>query len=122
MKKVIEGYDVRLGAKLGVITIRGRKFIPTINEAGEIKGAAPNWKKTKELWDSDPVAKAQKRLVYCFNEHSDGITYKLHWFKKNVIIKNKDMYGLSFARDNRRAVNTAIYEGKEYAVITPKEV
>lgn len=119
MKKVFDGYDVRLGAKLGVIGIRGRKVIPTIDENGDIKGIAPNWGETKKLHAKDPEAKAKGIKVYCFNEHTNGIRYKFFWAKRGVIIVNKTYYGLTFSRWNRRELNRLVTEeNKEYLVIT----
>lgn len=129
MQKVFDGLDVRLPSKLGIIGIRGKKSRAFINDKGEIKGVAPNWGKTKELWKAEAsnrgisfeeyvstVPKSERQLVYCFNEHSDGIIYRLVWYKKNVIIKNKSFYGLTFSRKNRRTSSALFKSGKEYLV------
>lgn len=116
MSKVFEGYEVRL-PRIGTVSIVGNKIKPRIGEDGEIKGLAPNWAETKKLWDKNPTAKANKQLVYCFNEHTNGIRYKLLWAKKGVIIQNKKVYTLKFSRANKRKVNKLANEGKEYYVI-----
>jgi hypothetical protein len=117
MQKVFEGHDIRLGAKLGTIGIRGRKVKPMIGVDGKIIGVIPSWSKTKQLWDSDPVAKEKKTLVYCFNEHTDGVRYKIGWYKKNVVVKNKVYYSLRFTKGNKRSVWKLANEGKEYLVM-----
>ena len=130
MKKVFEGNDVRLGAKLGIIGIRGKKVMPTIGWDGKVKGVAPSWGKTKAKWVEEAkamgitfeeflekVPKKDRKLVFCFNEHTEYIRYRIVWYKRNVIVNNKTFYGLTFNRVNRRTLWNLINEGKEYLVI-----
>lgn len=130
LKKIFEGNDVRLGARLGIIGIRGKKIIPVLNKEGKIKGVAPSWGKTKLKWIEEAksmgltfeeylkvVPKENRKLVYCFNEHTEYIRYRIVWYKKNVVVKNKIFYGLTFNRVNRRTLWNLINEGKEYFVI-----
>lgn len=117
MIKLLDGHDVILPARLGILGIRGSKVKPRIDENGEVKGLAPNWKETKELWDSNPEAKEKKELVYCFNEHTNGYRYKLVWFKKNYIFVNKNVYSFKLSRENKRDMMRKIKEGKEYITI-----
>lgn len=117
VKKIFEGHDIRLGAKLGIVGIRGKKIKPTVDKNGKIRGIAPSWGKTFKLWNSDPVAKEKRQMIYCFNEHSDGIKYRIVWYKKSVIVKNKIYYGLTFTDDNRKMLWKLANEGKEYLVI-----
>lgn len=117
MSKVFEGFEVKL-PRIGTISIVGRKVKPKLDEEGNIKGLAPNWAKTKQLWDSNPEAKAKKELVYCFNEHSNGIKYNFKWGKGNVLIVNKMLYSLRLSRDNKRTLNRLITEeNREYIVL-----
>lgn len=116
MGKVFEGSEVKLPARLGSFKIVGTKVKPRIGEDGEIKGLAPNWPETKKLWEKDPEAKARKQLVYCFNEHTNGIKYKLAWAKKNVNIKNKTVYSFKLSRANKRKIHELAKKGKEYIV------
>lgn len=116
MSKIFEGFEVKLPARLGAFKIVGTKVKPRIGEDGEIKGLAPNWPETKKLWDRDPEAKERKQLVYCFNEHTNGIKYKLVWSKKNVNIKNKTVYSFKLSRANKRKINELAKKGKEYIV------
>lgn len=117
MSKVFEGHEVKLPARLGSFYIRGRKVKPKLNEDGNIVGLAPNWGETNKLWESNPQAKADKTLVYCFNEHSDGIRYKIIWSKMNVNVKNKTLYSIRFSRENKREVVKQIKQNKEYITI-----
>lgn len=116
IQKLLAAYDVRLYGKLGIIGIRGKKVKPRIGEDGEIKGAMISWGKTFQLWKTNPEAKANKQVIYCLNEHSDGIRYKLVWHKRNVTIKNKLIYSLRFARPVKRELYRRIHAGQEYLV------
>ena len=115
--KAFEGHDIVLPARLGYIGIRGSKIKPRIDNEGNVKGLAPNWRETKELWNRNPEAKERKELVYCFNEHTNGYRYKLVWFKKNYIFINKNIYSFKLSRENKRTMMKMINKGKEYITI-----
>ena len=117
IKKMFEGYEVKMFSRLGSLQIVGRKVRPRVDEQGNVKGLAPNWAETKKLWDNDPKAKEEKQLVYCFNENTMGIRYKCLWSKKNVNTKNKGIYSFRLVRANKRKINQLANEGKEYLVI-----
>lgn len=120
VRKVFEGNDVKLstGDSLGTIAIRGDKVKPKIDENGNVKGVAISWGRTNKLWSENPEAKAKKQLVYCLNEHSNGIKYKFVWIKQDMRLHNKTYYSLSLSRKNRRTLSKLINEGKEYLVNT----
>lgn len=114
VQKIHDGKDIKLPCELGTLGIRGRKIKPKLDEKGEIVGLAPDWVKTKALWARNPKAKEEKRLVYHFNEHSNGFRYKLVWFKKGVKFKHKSVYSFKFSRKNKRMINALVKQGKEY--------
>lgn len=115
MDKVIEGHEVTLPSKMGTISIIGSKRTLRFNEEG--KPILPiDWKKTKQLWDRNPQAKEDKKLVYCTNEATSGVVYKFLWSKLRFSIENKTLYALRMTRDNKRAVHKAIKEGAEYYI------
>lgn len=118
--KLFEGYDIKLGARLGTIAIKGKKVTPVLDKDGNIKGIAPNWGATKKLQAENEEAKKNRTIVYCFNEHSNGIKYSFKWSKVNVVVVNKTFYTLILSRRNRRNLSKLIQEGKEYQVIPEK--
>lgn len=125
MKKVWEGNDVMLGAKLGRIGIRGEKVKPIIvkDKDGKetIRGVAPDWGATKKLQAIDPIAKQNKTIVYCFNEHSGGIKYDYCWWTGKLALVHKSFYGFTFSRTNRRTLVSMIKkERKEYLIRVKK--
>ena len=115
IQKVLEGEEVTMPARLGTLFIQGVKKKLKFNRDG-IPLLPPNWAKTKELWDKNPEAKATKKIVYCLNEETDGVVYKLHWSKNRVPIENKLYYNFILTRANKRAIHQSIKQGKEYLI------
>lgn len=113
-KVVQEGKEVTLPARLGTLLIQGERDNPKIDDEGNVTGLAISWGRTFKLWNSNPEAKAQKKLVYCTNEHTGGIRYSYLWRKKNVIILNKVLYSLILTRTNKRTASALMFKGKEY--------
>lgn len=116
IEKVLEGKEITLPCRLGTLSIIGRKQKIVVEEDGTIKGLAPDWVKTKELWEKDPQAKKEKKRIFHTNSNTEGIIYRYFWSKKNVIIENKNFYSLRLTRTNKREVNTLVNQGKQYRV------
>jgi hypothetical protein len=116
IKKLFSAFDIILPYRLGMLCIRGKKIEPIVTEEGDIRGIAPDWGKTRKLWREDPIAEANKTRIFCFNEHSNGIKYRILWLKRNAIFKNKTIYGLAVAKDNRRTFAKGVKDGAEYIV------
>ena len=115
--KVVAGEEVTMPAKLGTLFIQGVKKKLAFNKDG-VPMLPPNWGETKKLWDKNPEAKATKKIVYCLNEETNGVVYKLHWSKNRVPIENKLYYNFILTRDNKRAIHKKIKQGKEYIIKT----
>lgn len=115
MGYVFEGIEVSLPSRFGSIKIVGRKQKVSFDEEGNIKGLSPNWRRTKELWDSDPQAKLDKKLVYNTNENTNGVIYRFHWSKGLCTLKFKSIYSIVMTRANKRELFRLItQEQKEY--------
>ncbi len=113
-EKVLDGEEVTLPARMGSLSILGRKQKIRFDEEGNVQGLAPDWVKTKQLWENNSEAKANKKVVYHTNEHSSQIRYKFLWSKMNVLVTNKTLYALLMTRTNKRAVHEKIMNGTEY--------
>ena len=113
--KLLSTGEIILPDRLGRLSIFGKKVNVRI-EDGEIKGLAPDWVKTRQLWDSDEEAKNKKQLVYHFNEETNGIRYKFAWSKNRVLVSNKTLYNLRMTRSNKRELSRLVREGKEYLI------
>ncbi len=117
MQKVLDGEEIELPQKLGLLSIIGRKVKVRFNEDGTPRGLSPNWGKTKALWARDPIAKENKQRVFNLNQHTSGVRYRFHWSKLNVTVPHKTLYSLRLSRENKRAVNRLVVEeGKEYII------
>lgn len=114
LEKVLDGKEVTLPSRMGTLSILGKKQIVKFDEEGKIKGLAPDWVKTKQLWESNPEAKKAKKLLYHTNSHTDNVRYKFLWSKKNVLVENKTLYSLRLTRTNKRAVHQKILDGAQY--------
>ena len=114
--KLLSTGEIILPERLGRLSIFGKKVNVRI-EDGEIKGLAPDWVKTKQLWDLDEEAKNNKQLVYHFNEETNGIRYKFSWSKNRVLVSNKTLYNLRMTRSNKRELSKLVREGKEYLIV-----
>jgi len=113
--KLFHRGEVMLPERLGNIDIIGHK--PTVEIIdGEIKGLAPDWAKTKQLWDNDNEAKINKTLVYHFNEDTAGVRYRFRWSKNRVMVSNKTLYSIRMCRANKRALSALVKQGKEYLI------
>ena len=113
--KLLSTGEIILPERLGRLSIFGKKVNIRI-EDGEIKGLAPDWVKTKQLWDSDAEAKENKQLVYHFNEETNGIRYKFSWSKNRVLVSNKTLYNLRMTRSNKRELSRLVKNNKEYLI------
>ena len=114
--KLLSTGEIILPERLGRLSIFGKKVNVRI-EDGEIKGLAPDWVKTKQLWDSDEEAKNNKQLVYHFNEETNGIRYKFFWSKNRVLVSKKTLYNLRMTRSNKRELSKLVRGGKEYLIV-----
>lgn len=115
IQRLFDKGEISIPEKLGKLQVIGKKVKVRI-EDGVIKGLAPDWVKTKELWKQDPEAKDRKQLVYHFNEDSNGIRYKFHWSTNRVLVANKTLYSLRLTRTNKRDLSNKIKQGKEYLI------
>lgn len=120
MDRLLDGDTVQLPERLGTLEFSGIKVKPRLDEDGNIKGLSPDWKKTNELWNRCPECKEKKEFVYFFNEHSQGIRYKLRWSKKRVFVSNKEFYTFKLSFTNRKRFKDSILNGSEYLVETFK--
>lgn len=115
---LVQGETIKLPERLGLLSYIGRKTRPRL-EDGKIKGLAPDWKNTLQLWKEDPKAKEEKKILYLFNERTNGVRYKMVWSKRHVFLSNKDFYTFVLSRDNKRKFYSELLNGKEYYVQPP---
>lgn len=115
INRLFEKGQVSLPEKLGNLQIVGKKVKVKI-EDGQIKGLAPDWVKTKELWEKDTEAKKNKQLVYHFNEQTNGVRYRFFWSKNRILVSNKTLFNIKMTRTNKRTLSQLVKNGKEYLI------
>jgi len=100
-------YDFEIPYDLGMIGIR--KFKPKVglDINGNLINRLPvNPRATRELWDTNPEAKAKKVLIRYTNKHSNGYVFTIHYFKKyKAKFKNKTLYSFETVRDFKKQLN-----------------
>ncbi len=113
-KKVLQGDDVVLPAKMGEVFIRGTKRkVKSINGKFNLP---PNWKATKELREKDPAFAERKGVVYYTNEATGGVSYSFKWSKNRIPLLNKGLMSCRLTKGNKRAIKKAVDEGQEYLI------
>lgn len=115
IEKIVEGKTVTLPAKLGFMYIGGTKRKRLFNEEGKSL-LPPDWGRTNKLWNKNPEAKKKKIIIRHTNEHTGGVSYRLIWSKRNVPIPNKIYMSFRLTKANKKKINKAIKEGKEYII------
>lgn len=118
LSKVFDGEEITLPCRLGTLYIRGVKEKVRFDDNGKVVGLSVNWKKTKDLWEANPQAKIEKKLIYNTNEHSSGIRYKFVWGRNRVLTQYKSLYTLRLTRTIKRELHRLIVEeNKEYLTV-----
>ena len=107
---IFQAYDVTLPGHLGHMSILKYKPKISLNPDGTVNTnrLAVNQKATRELWERDKNAKANKKLVFHMNEHSDGYTYKWLWDTATCNVKNHSVYKFVPSRRNKRLLSSTV--------------
>jgi len=113
-----KGAGFILPCRLGRAELRKVKTEVKIDDNGDVVDNLPtNWKVTRELWRSNPDAKAKNIKIKFTNEHTDGYTFKVSYLKSKALFKNKSIYKIRFNRDLKRTLSRSIFAGRIDAFI-----
>lgn len=115
--KIVKGEEVTLPSRLGTVAVIGRKRPLLYGEDGK-PNLPPNWNATKKLWEKNPIAKKEKKIVYFVNEETSGVVYKVNWHKAGVAVTNKLLYSLRMTRKNKREISKEAKLGREFLIKT----
>jgi len=102
-------------ARLGSLIIYGR-LPKKRTSTGSIKRYI-NWKETNKLWAEDPEAKAERRKIYFYNEHTNGYVYTIAWDNRNKLISQKEYYKFVPNRDLKRGLAKRLLENSSEYII-----
>lgn len=117
---LLSGAEVELPAKVGKLMVKGSKIKYKVNPDGTIEGLAPDFKRTKELWETCPECKENKQHIYHTNDHTSGHRYRFVWSKLKVFSQNKTLYNLTMTRHNKRELAKRIFAGAKYYIAPEK--
>jgi hypothetical protein len=109
-KKIIyEAYEFNMFYRLGTLRIKKYKPKYEVDVNGKLitKKIPVDYKATKELWERDPVAKQNKKLIFHLNKHSDGYKGYFFWSKLKSNVPNKSGYSFKACRTNSRDLGKA---------------
>ena len=112
-----ESFDFRMPARLGRIGIRKRKVSPYINSKGDYVNPLPvDWKATHELWEDNPEAKEEKKLVRHRNKHSGGYIAQWTFMKRSANFKNKSAYSFKATRTAKQLLGEIMLSFDEHSI------
>lgn len=99
-----ENFEYKLPARMGEISIKKYKPKIEFDENGKLKSRTlpVDWKATNELWNNNPEAKEQKKLVRFLNDHTNGFISKWYYVKNYANYKYKSGYVFKASRTNKR--------------------
>lgn len=115
-KIINDSYEFKMPCNLGYLRIKKVKQKFKTDENGKIitRNLCPDWKKTKELWNKDPIAKKNKKLIYHLNKHSSSYYYKWYWDRITSTVKNQSLYKFIPVRQNKKDLAKAVFRGQDY--------
>lgn len=76
-----------------------------------------DWKETRKLWKENPEAKANKKIIYILNDHTDGHIYRIKMMHPLSQFKNSMYYKLRPTTNFRRSLAKILkdpYNKKDY--------
>jgi len=100
--------EVKLPCNLGRMRIK--KFKLKLNKWNKLR---PDWEKTLKLWERNPEAKEEKKLVFHLNEHRAGYAYRVYWDKRKCKVKNNRFYHFTPSRKFARTLSGILRENFE---------
>lgn len=109
----LKGAEYIFPNKIGKMELRKIKTEVIVGDNGKIINKLPiNWRDTRILWDSNPVAKEKRLKVRYDNEHTDGFTFRILFIKSKANFKNKSIYKMKFNRIMKRNLSRSIFDGR----------
>jgi len=107
---IYENFSFLLPFRMGRIRIRKYKPKTYIQEDGSLDKSRlrPDWKATKKLWEQNPKAKEDKKLVFHLNDHTNGYQHRWFWEKLTSNVKNNSAYSFLPSRNNKRTLATVL--------------
>lgn len=111
---VEESGEYRMPYRLGYLRIRKFKGRLKIDPDGKLitKHLQVDWVATKQLWEENAEAKADKKIIWHTNRHTDGYYFKWYWDKRACNITNSSVYSLVMTRANKRSIASTLKQNE----------
>lgn len=117
-----ENVEFKMPLRLGTLRIRKYKRKIRYNEDGTLKKnrLVVNWNQTLKLWakiypglnKTELKAIKNKQVVYHLNEHTDGFSLMLYWYKRACNAINKNVFSVHLTRTNDRYMAKVVKTNK----------
>ena len=107
--------DIVIYPSMGTIGIRKNRDIGYIDPlTDEFVSRRPiDWNETSNLWEKDPEAKANKKVIRYRNSHSFGYCYRVKYMVKNAKFRYSSEYNFIPTRTFKLRLRDKIREGKQ---------
>ena len=115
-KELIEGKEIKLPHRMGVLELRKRPTRISIKDGKLVTTLPINWDATLKLWYEDAESFENKTLVRFENEE----VFKVYYNKKDANYNNKSYYEFKPNRDIQRSLTKQIREGNLDAYLLKK--
>jgi len=109
--KILDGYSFKMPSRMGILSVTRKKEFIGFKDGKAVTNRPIDYKSTIDLWNSNPEAKAEKKLVRFINKHTNGWIYKIAYNKNYANYKNKSVYSLQINRDIKRTLASKIFGG-----------
>lgn len=109
--KILEGYSFKMPSRMGILAVTRKKEFVGFKDGKAITNRPIDYRATNELWNNNPEAKAQGKLVRFLNKHTNGWIYKVAYNKYYANYKNKSVYSLQINREIKRQLAKNIFNG-----------
>lgn len=101
---ILENFEFKMPFGLGKLSMVQKKVKFRLDHNGELntKNLAVNYKETTALWNKDEIARANKKLIFYTNEHTNGNRMIYYWSKKVSKCSGISAYGFLACRSVKR--------------------
>jgi len=115
---IYENKEFVMPGRLGSMRILKREQKIRLNKEGNVdtKRLAVNYKKTKELWiklypglTGEEIKEIpNKKVIFEYNEHTDGYKFNFIWNKITSNVKNQTAYYVEMTREAKTELSRAL--------------
>ncbi len=110
-EQILDGYSFKMPFSMGILSLSRRKEFIGYKDGKAVTNRPIDFKSTIELWNSNPEAKEQKKLVRFLNKHTNGWIYKVAYNKHYATYTNKTVYAVQINRTINRTLAKKLFNG-----------